>query len=102
MNEMLEHCRAMMETMTGGDATSWMASMMPMGGGIGMLFGGLLSVALLVAIGVMLGLLIVRGRHPRAGADAREVLDSRYARGEIDRDAYLRMRTDLADRASTG
>jgi len=92
----------MMEAGTGGDASSWMAGMMPMGGGMGMFFVGLLSVALLVTIGVVFGWVIVRGRHPRIGADAREVLDSRYARGEIDRDAYLRMRTDLADRAPTG
>ena len=92
----------MMEAMTGGDATSWMASMMPMGGGMGMFFVGLLWVAMLVAIAVLLVPLLVRGRHPRVGADAREVLDSRYARGEIDRDGYLRMRTDLADRAPTG
>ncbi len=91
-----------MEAMTGGDATSWMAGVMPMGGGMGTFFVGLLWVALLVAIGVGLGLLIVRGRHPRTGADAREILDSRYARGDIDRDAYVRMRTDLADGAPTG
>jgi putative membrane protein len=104
MNEMLEQCRAMVEAMTGGDASSWMAGMMPMGGGmgIGMFLAELLWIALLVAIGVVVALFILRGRHPRIGAVAREVLDSRYARGEIDRDAYLRMRTDLADRAPTG
>jgi putative membrane protein len=102
MNEMLEQCRAMMEAMTGGEATSWMASMMPMAGGMGMFFVSLLWITLLVAIGVVSGWVIVRGRHPGAGADAREVLDSRYARGEIDRDAYLRMRTDLADSAPIG
>jgi putative membrane protein len=101
MNEMLDQCRAMMEAMTGGDASSWMASMMPMGGGMGMFFVDLLSVALVVAIGVVVAWLMFRGRHPRVGADAREVLDTRYARGEVDRDAYLRMRTDLADRAPT-
>ena len=92
----------MMQAMTGGDATSWMASMMPMGGGMGMLFVDLLSVELLVVIGVVIAWLMFRGHHPRVGADARAALDSRYARGEIDRDAYLPTRTDLAHGAPTG
>lgn len=92
----------MMQAMTGGDATSWVAGMMPMGGGTGMFFIGLLWMTLLVAIGVVIGWLIIRGRHPRTGAGAHEILDSRYARGEIDRDAYLRMRSDLADGSPTG
>lgn len=39
----------MMEAMTGGDASPWMASMMPMGGGMGMFSVGLLSVAIAAA-----------------------------------------------------
>lgn len=92
----------MMQAMTGGDATSSMAGMMPMGGGMGMSFIGLLWLAQLIAIGGVLGGLIVRGRHPGTGAGARETLDGRYARGEIDRDDYLRLRSDLADRSPTG
>ncbi len=92
----------MMEAMIGGDGTSPMAGMMSMGGGMGMSFIGLLWPAQLIAIGGVLGWLIVRGRHPRTGAGARETLDSRYARGEIERDDYLRMRGDLADRSPTG
>jgi len=98
---MLEQCRTMMEAMIGANGTSWMAGMMPMGGsmGIGAIFVGLIWMALPIAIGVVIGWLILRGRHREIGADAQEILDSRYARGEVDRDAYLRMRSDLADRA---
>lgn len=92
----------MMEAMTGSDTTSWMAGMMPMGGGMGMFFIGQLWLAQLIAIGGVLGWLMVRGRHPRTRVGAREILDSRYARGEIDRDDYLRMQSDLADRSPTG
>lgn len=92
----------MMEAMIGGDGTSPMAGMRPMGGGMGMSFIGLLWLAQLIAIGGVLGWLIVRGRHPWTGAGARETLDSRYARGEIDRDDYLRMRSDLADGSPAG
>lgn len=67
-----------------------------------MFFVDLLRMTLLVAIGVLIVWLIVRGRHPRAAVDAREILDSRYARGELDRDAYLRIRTELTDSAPIG
>lgn len=90
----------MMEAMIGGDGTSSMAGMMSMGGG--MSFIGLPWLAQLIAIGGILGWLLVRGRHPPTGVGAREILDARYARGEIDRDDYLRMQSDLADRSPTG
>jgi putative membrane protein len=99
---MLERCRAMMEANTAGDAASWMAGMMPMGGGMSMFFISLLWLAFLIAIGVVVGRLIVRVRQNPPGAGAHEILDIRYARGEIDRDAYLRMRTDLPDRPPAG
>lgn len=105
MNEMLEQCRAMMDAMSGFMGTSHstgMSGMMPMGGVMGpsiWLFG-LLSVALLAAVGVGVGwLLFARSRH-RGDTDARHLLDSRYVRGELDRDTYLRMRSDLADAPS--
>lgn len=37
------------------------------------------------------------GGAPPAGRSAEETLNERYARGEIDRDTYLRMRDDLRD-----
>lgn len=104
---MLEQCRAMMEhmsaAMSGSGSASWMPGMMPMGGAMGMTmpFLGLLWVTLLVSIGLGLGWLLFRGGNRQAGEGARDVLDTRYARGELDRDSYLRMRADLAERAPT-
>ncbi|MEJ2735401.1 MAG: SHOCT domain-containing protein [Anaerolineae bacterium] len=36
-----------------------------------------------------------QGQGPRAGDDALEILRRRYARGEIDREEFQRMREDL-------
>ncbi len=105
MNEMLEHCRAMMDAMGGsmhsGDSTA-MSGMMSMGGlmGPGMWLFGLLLVALVAALALAIGWLLFGRSRRSVDADARHVLDRRYARGELDRDAYLRMRSDLADRGS--
>lgn len=102
---MLEHCRAMMDAMGGsmhsGDPTA-MSGMMSMHGlmGSGMWFFGLLSIALVGALGLAIGWLLFGRRRGIVDADARQMLDRRYARGELDRDAYLRMRSDLADGAS--
>lgn len=42
----------------------------------------------------------LHGQGRRTGADAApQVLDLRYARGELDRETYLRMRGDLTDQA---
>lgn len=38
-----------------------------------------------------------RGVPTRSGGSPREILDVRYARGEIDRDEYVRARRDLGD-----
>ena len=92
---MFEQCRALMETMMSG-AGSWMG-MMPMGGG--MILIGLVWLILLVAATVLLAWLILRGRGPSTATDARQVLDVRYARGELDRETYLRMRADVTDHA---
>jgi putative membrane protein len=69
-----------------------------------------LWIVFIIAMLVLLGLAIVwlarnvasgssqrTGRQARPGMDgsAREVLDLRYARGEIDRDQYVRARQDL-------
>lgn len=103
---MLEQCRAMMEAMTGfmrgGDPTG-MSGMMSMGDmmGPGVWLFGVLAVALVAALGVGIGWLFLGRSRRMAETDARHLLDSRYARGELDRDAYLRMRSDLADSSST-
>jgi len=96
MTEMFEQCRALMETMMSG-AGSWMGGMMPMGGG--MMLVGLVWLALLVAAGAAIVWLILRGRGRQTDPNARQVLDVRYARGELDRETYLRMRADLTDHA---
>jgi putative membrane protein len=97
MTEMLEQCRALMESTMSG-AGSWMGGMMPMGGWM-MLVSLVWLGPLLAAIAAIVWL-IARGRGPHTRPDARQVLDVRYARGELDRDTYLRMRADLAENAS--
>ncbi len=69
-------------------------------------FAVLLILAFALAIGVARWLLSERGRHPlasppvdatRSGVEeALQVARLRYARGEIDRDAYLRLAEDIA------
>ncbi len=58
-----------------------------------LLWGGLLVVVILVAIWMArrIGLTASEAAH----RDALRELDLRYARGELERDAYLRMRDDL-------
>jgi uncharacterized membrane protein len=73
--------------------------MMPMGSA--MLLVALAWVALLVAVGLAIGWLVFRRRPRQAGSEARDALDGRYARGELDRDTYLQMRSDLTDQART-
>lgn len=99
MSEMFEQCRALMESMMSG-AGSWMSGMMPMGGGM-MLFGVVWVTTLLVASGVAIAWLILRGRGRHTIIDPPQILDVRYARGELDRETYLRMRADLTDDALT-
>jgi uncharacterized membrane protein len=96
MSEMFEQCRALMETMMSG-AGSWMGGRMPLGGG--MVLIGLVWLTLLTASGIVIAWLILRGRGRHNTNDARQVLDVRYARGELDREAYLGMRADLTDDA---
>lgn len=70
-------------------------------GMFGMFFGGLLFLALLAG-GILLVIWLVRqvsaggASRPsaRSSATARQILDERYARGEITREEYL---TALAD-----
>jgi uncharacterized membrane protein len=104
MGDMAGQCAEMMRTM-GAMMGMHGGSDMPMGGvsgmdGMGsMMIGGLvLPPLLLVAAIVLLAVLLIRrspGREVRAGSPARAELDRRYARGDIDREAYLQMRSDL-------
>jgi putative membrane protein len=80
-----------------------MAGWMMNGMGVFGLVWLLVSLALLVLIVVAVVWLIVRLRaDSRAigarGSGARNELDARYARGEVDRDTYLQMRRDLDGR----
>ena len=63
-----------------------------------MLVGAALSLAVLAAL-VMLIVWLVRGgrfnTHTPASGHARQILDERYARGEIDEDDYRKRREGL-------
>lgn len=69
----------------------------------GMWFGPLFMLAvlaLLVALVVALVRWFGSGQTaPPAPRSARDILDERYARGEIDREEYLRRRDDMASRS---
>ena len=69
-----------------------------MGWGGGMVLGPLLTIALVVLL-IVLIVPFVRslgsgGAGPRTPT-ARDILDERYSRGEIDREEYLRRRHDI-------
>lgn len=74
------------------------------GGWIGMGFGLVLLVVLVVillgASGSLRGAPAVPPFPPPPPMDALTILDARYARGEISRDEYLRIRADLEHRAA--
>lgn len=102
MDELERQCADMMETM---GAEYGMADggsgMMGMGGMMGL---GLLWIVLAAAV---IGLLVagaiwlVQRREPAAASipeNARQTLDRRYASGEVARDTYLQMRSDLDGR----
>ena len=70
------------------------------GFGIATLVWTLLGIALLVLIVLAIVWLALRLRHDdrqgvRAASGALSELERRYARGEIDRDAFLQIRSDL-------
>jgi putative membrane protein len=105
MDEGARHCAAMMEAMQGTHRTAeggWAADgMMDMGGMGGTMLFGVLWLVLIAALAalVIFGAIWVwrRGQPPASlGAPApRETLDRRYAAGELDRETYLQMRSDL-------
>lgn len=67
--------------------------------GFGMLFMGLFWIGLIVGVVWLASALFQVGRPPNGsigrGRTAREILDERYARGEINREQYDLMRSDL-------
>lgn len=77
---------------------SWCPMCGGLGGGV-MLLWGLLWLVVLVAIVLLVVRLLSRGRASRVGPlsheDAEEILNARYARGEIDQATYQRMLEDI-------
>ena len=69
--------------------------------GLWALLIGLLVLAAVVALVLVLARATTSrpSPPPRRDETPREILDARYARGEIDRDAYLQARRDLGDPA---
>jgi putative membrane protein len=69
-------------------------------GGGGMVFGPLLTIGLIILL-VVLIVPFVRsmggGNASPRGRTPRDILDERYAKGEIDREEYLRRRQDIVD-----
>jgi putative membrane protein len=73
--------------------------MMGFGMGLGMLLVGLFWVVLIVGAVWLAGSLFQTGHSPNLGGRSqtpREVLDQRYARGEITREQYELMKQDLS------
>lgn len=70
------------------------ASMMGMGWGMMVLFA-LFWVAVLALIGWVIYRLVSGRRASSSRATPETILEERYARGEVDRETYQRMRTDL-------
>lgn len=66
---------------------------------VGMLISGILGIALIILVVVSIVWLVHQfgrdGNRKRPGRSALTELELRYARGEIDRDAYRAMRRDL-------
>jgi putative membrane protein len=68
-----------------------------MGWGGGMLLGPILTIGLVILLIALIVPFVrsIGGGEPRTPS-ARAILDERYARGEIDREEYLRRRQDIA------
>lgn len=59
----------------------------------GMWFGG----GLLLVVAVLLVFAVLSRTDERSGNSAKDILDERYARGDIDREEYLQKRKDLSE-----
>lgn len=98
-----EQCTQMMDGMMDGNMMSMMGGMMGgnmMGGGmmggmmLMMLLGTVLFVALLIA-GIVLLVRFLRGGTGGSGSEALNILQARFANGEIDREEYQERRMTL-------
>lgn len=74
----------------------WDYGMMGAFGLIGLLFNLLLIVGVVVLVVWAVRRFTERGGQPSGGGSAREVLQLRYARGEITREQYQEMLKDLS------
>ncbi len=63
----------------------------------GAVMGWLLVVVLVALIGWLVWAVARRSSGSVSSESAREVLDRRYARGEIDREEYLQRKADLGE-----
>ena len=74
-------------------------------GWIGMIIGLILTIAVIIGVVVLVVWAVRRmssntnnsGSQLAAGPTAREIAQARYARGEINRDEYLRILSDLGN-----
>ncbi|OGT89200.1 MAG: electron transporter RnfE [Gammaproteobacteria bacterium RIFOXYA12_FULL_61_12] len=62
---------------------------------VGMGLGMVLVWAIPIILVVLLIRFLIRAPDGKSGKGALEILEARYARGEIDRDEYLKRRADL-------
>ena len=84
--------------------SGWFGSLAGLGW-VGIVINVLLAVAVMIGLGLLLAWLIRRLRMSSSGVSAsaggdkpaspREVIAVRYARGELTRDDFMRMMTDL-------
>ena len=65
-------------------------------GWIGLLFNALVLVGVVVLIVWAVNRFTAHGSQPSGGTSAREILQVRYARGEITREQYQQMLSDLS------
>lgn len=69
-------------------------------GGLGMIGGGiimLLFVVGFIALTVWVVKMIVQGTSPKSSQSPLDIIKARYARGEISKEEYERLKKDLAE-----
>jgi len=75
---------------------------MGLGMGFGLLFVVLFAIGLIALAAWLVGTLFPRNARPTVAQEqapgARQILDQRYARGEISREEYELMKQDISDR----